>query len=164
MAQNGDLLKRQGRPLPAAFDRRLAELARLIDAHNVGNVRTGLGPGADLASFLLLFDACEVTAKLIQGARDGFSITRALKPDHGVNLHKLRAACTEFAVATAYARLRRVFSSDDVEARRMSAKMLCQKAVLELSHDYIYEVNRRGPRLMDDMRGFLHDVRNRGQA
>lgn len=164
MAQNGDLLTRQGRPLPAAFDRRLAELARLIDAQNAGRARGRSAGGADLASFLLLFDACEVTAKLIQGARDGISLTRALKADHGVNLHKLRAACAEFAVTTGYARLRRVFSSDDVEAKRMSAKMLCQKAVLELSHDYVFEVNRRGPKLMDDMRGFLHDVRNRGQA
>ena len=164
MVQNGDLLKRQGRSLPAAYDRRLAELARLIDAHNAGNARTRSSAGADLASFLLLFDACEVTAKLLQGARDGVSLTRALKPDHGVNLHKLRAACAEFAVSTSYARLRRVFASDEVEAKRTSAKMLCQKAVLELSHDYILEVNRRGPRLMDDMRDFLHDVRNRGQT
>jgi hypothetical protein len=163
MAEIGDLLKRQGRPLPAAFDRRLAELARLIDAQGAGRTRTSSSAGADLASFLLLFDACEVTAKLLQGARDGVSLTRALKPDHGVNLHKLRAACAEFSVATNYARLRRVFASDEVEAKRMSAKMLCQKAVLELSHDYIFEVNHRGPRLMDDMRGFLHDVRNRGQ-
>ena len=159
MAQNGDLLKRQGRPLPTAFDRRLAELARLIDAQKAGRTKAR----ADLANFLLLFDACEVTAKLLQGARDSVSLSRALKPGHGVNLHKLRAACAEFSVATNYVRLRRVFASDEVEAKRMSAKILCQKAMLELSHDYIFEVNRRGPRLMDDMRGFLHDVRNRGQ-
>ena len=163
MAQKGDLLKRQGQPLPAAFDRRLAELARLIDAQSAGRTRELSAGGADLASFLLLFDACGITAKLLQGARDGVSLTAALKPNHRVNLHKLRAACAEFSVATAYARLRRVFASDEVDAKRMSAKMLCQKAVLELSHDYIFEVNRRGPKLMDDMRSFLHDVRNRGQ-
>ncbi len=158
MAQERELLARAGRPLPAAYDRRLADLARLMEAQ-------GAKPGrVDLASFLLLYDCCEVAAKLLQGARDGVSLTRALGPGTGVNLHKLRAAAGHFGVATSYARLRRIFSSDEVEARRMSAKMLCQKAVLELSHDYVYEVNRRGAKLMDDMRGFLHDVRNSGQA
>ena len=164
MAENADLLARKGRPLPVAYDRRLAELARLIDAQSAGRARKNPSAGTGLANFLLLYDACEVAAKLLQGARDDISLARALKAGHGVNLHKLRAAARDFGVATSDPRLRRVFAADEVDAKHMSAKMLCQKAVLELSHDYVYEVNQRGPRLMDDMRGFLHDVRNSGRA
>lgn len=111
-----------------------------------------------VARFLFHYFCCEALARILQGEKAGWPLSKTLGKRHSVDLRSLIPALKKLGFSFESARLKHIFEATDGAVHNKSARALRNAIVHGLAYLDIQEVHRRGHRLIEDMEKFISMV------